>query len=66
MGSYVVGSLVGFGVGLLVCLHVIGLKVIVGLCVVGLAVIGTFVVGSFVLHDMEPQRHSAGNSEATF
>jgi hypothetical protein len=42
-----------------------GLEVVAGLRVVGFAIIGTFVVGSLVLHDIKPQRHSAGNSEAS-
>ena len=42
------GVVVGFGVGRLVGVCVVGLEVIVGLCVVGLAVIATFVVGLFV------------------
>ena len=59
-------------VGLNVGFCVVGLNVglrIVGLVDVGSYVVGSYVVGSLVgfgvLHDMEPQRHSAGNSEPT-
>ena len=59
-------------VGLNVGFCVVGLNV--GLCVGGLVDVGSYVVGSYVvgslvgfgvLHDMEPQRHSAGNSKPT-